>query len=189
MIKASEGSQDLNRPVRKEVEEADCRASVDQPKDPHLGDSSGSGYSGYGRLSSPTPRLARAREPAVPPAALTQLCPEKNSRLGGTKAGTSPQQPARWEHQGMEVRALTFHPSQMLGGSGGAQLHTQQVRRVHGVSQIQSVGREPGQKGGGAGRDALAEGCGAHSLRPGRKQQQQKNLPECSGDNADFRGS
>lgn len=58
-----------------------------------------------------------------------------------------------------------------------------------GFPRYSLLGENQVRRGGGAGRDALAEGCGAHSLRPGRKQQQQKNLPECSGDNADFRGS
>lgn len=45
---------------------------------------------------------------------------------------------AAWGHQGA---ALTFHPPQVLGGPGGAQLHVQQVRGVHGVPQVQSADR------------------------------------------------
>lgn len=95
----------------------------------------------------------------------------------------------------MEVRALTFHPSQMLGGSGGAQFHTQQVRRVHGVSQIQSVGREPGQKVGGGGGGQRRPGRGMWGPFPKARPETTaaETLPECSGDNAktkaDFRGS
>lgn len=59
--------------------------------------------------------------------------------------------PGKLKRQGMSgSRALTFSPSQMLGRLGGTQFHAQQVRRVHGVSQIQPVGREPGQRVGGA---------------------------------------
>lgn len=68
MTGVSKGSQDLKSLVRREggrrEEEAEAAGpGQDQPKDPLLG--------GYSCLSALTPRLARARDSAVPPAALT----------------------------------------------------------------------------------------------------------------------
>lgn len=111
----------------------------------------------------PTPSWSQGH--SCPPAAQTQLSQSQNSQL---RVGLRRQCPRAANELGevLELGALTFHPSQMLGGAGGAQFHAQQVGRVHRVSQIQSVGERTRSEGRGPAWSGGSEETSGGSVGP-----------------------